>query len=100
MVAGTDHVGVQVRIQAVVANTLGLRMEQPTPIPLEAMEKANDTEWWYTIEAALGDPPDSWVQWTIAAEEGLLTSLGSPRQGAVNRGGPTRYTGQATSRAQ
>lgn len=62
-------------------------MEQPPQILQEAVDKANAAEWWHTIEAALGDPPDGWEQWTNSAEEGLLTSLGIPRQGADYRGG-------------
>lgn len=60
MVAGTDHVRVQVRLQAVGANSLRARLEQPTQIPPEAMNQANVTTWWHTIEAALGAPPASW----------------------------------------
>lgn len=63
------------------------------------MEKANDAEWWHTIEAALGDPPDSWELWTNTAETGLLNSLGIPCQGGVYRGGPIRYK-DTTSRPQ
>lgn len=35
MVAGTDHAGVQVRLQAIDAGTLGVRMEQPTAIVID-----------------------------------------------------------------
>lgn len=62
VVACTDHLGLQVRLQAMDANTLGVRMEleQPAQIPQESMDKAGEPTWWHTIQATLGGPPESW----------------------------------------
>lgn len=35
VIPGTDHVGVTVKLQAVDANTLGVRMEQPTRVRID-----------------------------------------------------------------
>lgn len=53
-VAGADHVGIQVMQQAVGANTLGARMEQPAQIPQDALGKASEPMWWHTIQEAFG----------------------------------------------
>lgn len=98
VVPGTDHVGVWARIEAVDADTLGTRTEEPPAIPPEAMETAQGEAWWQTIEAAIGEPPKEWELWTNAAEEGLWSNLGLTRQGGAYRGGTIRYKSQALSR--
>lgn len=90
MVPATGHVRVRVRIEAIDADTLGTRMEQPAAIPPEAMQAAQGGAWWQTIEATLGEAPKEWELWTNAAEEGLLRSLGITRPGAAYHGGPAR----------
>lgn len=96
VVAGTNHVGVPVRLQTLDANALVVRMEQPTQIPQEAMGKHAGRQWWHTIEATLGDPPEDWEHWTNSAEEGLLTNLGITRQDpSTDGGGDTLQTPSA-----
>lgn len=67
VVPGTDHVGVQVKIEAVYANTLRTKMESPVQIPLDAMDIAQGETRWQTIEATLGEPP---TEWEIVDERG------------------------------
>lgn len=71
VVAGTEHVGVQVRLEAVDANTLGTRIKRPAQKTPETAEQARGETW------------TEWEQRTNATEEGLLTSLGITRQGAA-----------------
>lgn len=42
VIASTDHVGVRIRLEAVDANTLSIKMEQPAQITPEGMKNTGD----------------------------------------------------------
>lgn len=87
VVPGTDHVGVQVKLQAVDANTLRVRMELPTRIFIDKGAKEVNAEYRAAIQRSLGEPPADWDTWTHAAEEGILAGMQIPRTSDACRGG-------------
>lgn len=57
VIAGTDHLGVQLRLRAVDAGTLGVRMEQPTPINIDRDDPEEVERLRGCIAASLPAPP-------------------------------------------
>lgn len=85
MVPKTDHVGVAVTLEAMRTDTLGRRLEVPTPITTDNLRAVAFAEWDDCIRNALGRPPSEWNEWARQAEAGLSESLGVEKAGQANR---------------
>lgn len=57
VIAGTDHVGVHVRLDAVDASTLGVRMEQPAQISISTEDLEEVERLRGCVARSLGAPP-------------------------------------------
>lgn len=95
VVAGTDHVGVQARLQVVDASTLGVRMEQPTPIVIDRVDPEDTERLRGRIAESLQEPPPQQNETigrmrpkTVHSQEWGCSSqvrLAAPRTGSMGR---------------
>lgn len=105
VVPGADHVVVQVMLEAVNAETLGARLELPTPMTAEVLETAVGADGKARLMRSRGESPAKWRHRTGAAEEGLLTALGVEARASLVRLGlascctRTRTHGSSAPRA-